>query len=83
MLATASLAMDDLLASTGVSYRALTMPSFMDNLLRQVELIKSRGVFFSPRAGSARASLSFLILVARCSSFRVFSCGSAEVYSAC
>src|ERR1700679_932433 len=47
-LVTASLAMDDLIASTGVSYRALTMPSFMDNILRQVEPIKSRGVFFSP-----------------------------------
>jgi uncharacterized protein YbjT (DUF2867 family) len=44
----ASLAMDDLIASTGVSYRALTMPSFMDNLLWQVEPIKSQGLFFSP-----------------------------------
>lgn len=43
---TASLAMDDLIASTGVSYRALTMPSFMDNILRQVASIKSQGVFF-------------------------------------
>jgi hypothetical protein len=42
---TASLAMDDLIAGTGVSYRALTMPSFMDNILRQVEAIKSRGMF--------------------------------------
>ena len=47
-LATASLAMDDLIASTGVSYRALTMPSFMDNLLRQAESIKNRGVFVTP-----------------------------------
>jgi hypothetical protein len=31
---TASLAMDDLIAGSGVAYRALTMPSFMDNLLR-------------------------------------------------
>jgi uncharacterized protein YbjT (DUF2867 family) len=45
---TASLAMDDLIASTGVSYRALTMPSFMDNILNQVEAIKSQGMFFSP-----------------------------------
>jgi uncharacterized protein YbjT (DUF2867 family) len=44
----ASLAMDDLIASTGVSYRALTMPSFMDNLLWQVEPIKNQGAFFSP-----------------------------------
>ncbi|MGB8406971.1 MAG: NAD(P)H-binding protein [Mycobacterium sp.] len=45
---TASLAMDDLIASTGVSYRALTMPSFMDNLLWQVDPIKNQGAFFSP-----------------------------------
>ncbi|TIO08092.1 NAD(P)H-binding protein [Mesorhizobium sp.] len=47
-MVSASLAMDDLIASTGVSYRALTMPSFMDNILRQVEPIKSQGMFFSP-----------------------------------
>jgi uncharacterized protein YbjT (DUF2867 family) len=47
-LVTASLAMEDLIASTGVSYRALTMPSFMDNLLNQVEAIKTKGMFFSP-----------------------------------
>ncbi|RUU31968.1 NAD(P)H-binding protein [Mesorhizobium sp. M6A.T.Ce.TU.016.01.1.1] len=44
----ASLKMDDLIASTGVGYRALTMPSFMDNILRQVKPIKSQGIFFSP-----------------------------------
>ena len=53
-LVTASLAMDDLIASTGVSYRALTMPSFMDNILRQVEPIKSRGLFFSPISGDRK-----------------------------
>ena len=50
----ASLAMDDLIASTGVSYRALTMPSFMDNILRQVEPIKSQGMFFSPISGDRK-----------------------------
>jgi uncharacterized protein YbjT (DUF2867 family) len=45
---TASLAMDDMIASTGVSYRALTMPSFMENLLRQTEAIKNQGMFVSP-----------------------------------
>jgi len=50
-LVTASLAMDDLIAGTGVSYRALTMPSFMDNILRQVDALKSRGVFVAPIAG--------------------------------
>jgi uncharacterized protein YbjT (DUF2867 family) len=47
-LVSASLAMDDLIASTGVSYRSLAMPSFMDNLLRQVEPIKTQGMFFLP-----------------------------------
>jgi uncharacterized protein YbjT (DUF2867 family) len=53
-LVTASLAMDDLITRTGVSYRALTMPSFMDNILRQVEPIKSRGIFFSPISGDRK-----------------------------
>jgi uncharacterized protein YbjT (DUF2867 family) len=43
---TATLAMDDMIVSTGVSYRALTMPSFMDNILRQVQSIKNQGMFF-------------------------------------
>jgi uncharacterized protein YbjT (DUF2867 family) len=42
---TASLAMDDLIASTGVSYRALTMPSFMDNTARQAAVIRDQGMF--------------------------------------
>lgn len=53
-LVTASLAMDDLIASSGVSYRALTMPSFMDNLLRQVAPIRNRGVFSTPISGDRR-----------------------------
>ncbi len=44
-LVTASLAMDDLIASTGVAYRALANPSFMDNALRQVAQIRDQGVF--------------------------------------
>jgi uncharacterized protein YbjT (DUF2867 family) len=51
---TASLAMDDLIASTGVSYRALTMPPFMDNLLRQVESIKNQGMFFDMVSGDLK-----------------------------
>jgi uncharacterized protein YbjT (DUF2867 family) len=53
-LVTASLAMDDLIASTGVGYRALTMPSFMDNLLRQVESIKHQGMFLLPISGDRK-----------------------------
>src|SRR5581483_1257194 len=37
-----------------VSYRALTMPSFMDNILRQVTSIKSQGVFFDMLPGDLR-----------------------------
>lgn len=53
--ASASLKMDDLIASTGVSYRALTMPSFMDNILWQVDPIKNQGMFFSPIDGDLKA----------------------------
>lgn len=53
-LVSASLAMDDLIASTGVSYRALAMPSFMDNILRQVEPIKGLGMFFDTTSGDRK-----------------------------
>jgi uncharacterized protein YbjT (DUF2867 family) len=51
---TASLAMDDLIAGTGVDYRALTMPSFMDNILRQAGAIKNQDMFFSPISGERK-----------------------------
>jgi uncharacterized protein YbjT (DUF2867 family) len=51
---TASLAMDDLIANTGVNYRALTLPPFMDNLLRQVHSIKNDGVFFDMLSGDLK-----------------------------
>jgi uncharacterized protein YbjT (DUF2867 family) len=51
---TGSLAMDDLITSTGVGYRALTMPSFMDNLLRFAEPISNDAVFFAPIAGGRK-----------------------------
>jgi uncharacterized protein YbjT (DUF2867 family) len=53
-LVTASLKMDDLIAGTGVHYRAVTNPSFMDNLLRQVELIKNHGMFSLPISGDLK-----------------------------
>jgi uncharacterized protein YbjT (DUF2867 family) len=53
-LVSASLMMDDLIASTGVSFRALTMPSFMDNVLRQIEPIGSKGMFFSTLSGDRK-----------------------------
>ncbi|TYC58280.1 NmrA family transcriptional regulator [Rhodobacterales bacterium] len=45
---TASLKMDDLLASTGVSYRALACPSLMENTLRQASLIRDHGAYYWP-----------------------------------
>ncbi len=51
---TASLAMDDLIAGTGVAYRALTNPSFMDNIASQGGAIKNQGMFFSPIDGDRK-----------------------------
>jgi uncharacterized protein YbjT (DUF2867 family) len=53
-LVTASLAMDDMIAATGVSYRALTMPSFMDNMLRHAGSIRDRGLLSLPLAGDRK-----------------------------
>ena len=54
-LVTATLLMDDQIAEAGVNYRALTMPSFMDNLLRQVASIKNDGVISAPISGDLKA----------------------------
>jgi uncharacterized protein YbjT (DUF2867 family) len=52
--ATATLAMDDLIGNSDVSYRALTMPSFMDNIARQSAPINKQGMFFSPIDGDRK-----------------------------
>ncbi|MGW6698757.1 NAD(P)H-binding protein [Nocardia sp. NPDC055049] len=44
-LVTASLAMDDLIAGSGVAYRALANPSFFENLLEDIDSIRDEGVF--------------------------------------
>ncbi|MFE9469595.1 NAD(P)H-binding protein [Streptomyces griseofuscus] len=44
-LVTASLAVDDLIAGTGVAYRALANPSFFENLLEECDSIREKGVF--------------------------------------
>jgi uncharacterized protein YbjT (DUF2867 family) len=51
---TGSLAMDDLIAASGVAYRALVNPSFMDNTVRQAASIRDQGMFFSPIAGDRK-----------------------------
>ncbi|WP_344118589.1 NAD(P)H-binding protein [Streptomyces blastmyceticus] len=52
---TASLAMDDLIASTSVAYRALANPTFFDNLLWQVASIRDDGVFTGTLATDRKA----------------------------
>lgn len=44
-LVTASLAMDDLIAETGVACRALANPSFFENVLEETDSIREKGVF--------------------------------------
>ena len=44
-LVTASLALDDLIAGSGVAYRALANPSFFENLLEESDSIREKGVF--------------------------------------
>ena len=51
---TGSLAVDDLIAASGVAYRALVNPSFMDNTARQAESIRNQGMFFSPIEGDRK-----------------------------
>ena len=53
-LVTASLAMDDLIASTGVAYRAMTMPAFMENMFMHAGSIMEQGVFCSPVAADLK-----------------------------
>jgi uncharacterized protein YbjT (DUF2867 family) len=51
---TASLAMRDLIAKTGVDYRSLALPSFMSNLLTQVGAIQSQSTFFDVVTGDRK-----------------------------
>lgn len=53
-LVTGSLAMDDLIAASGVAYRAMALPGFMDNLLREAGSIRNRGVFTGTQPGDWR-----------------------------
>lgn len=47
-LVTASIHMDDLLMASGAAFRGLAMPSFMENLLRQIGPIRDHGLIFGP-----------------------------------
>lgn len=56
-LVTASLAMDDLIAGSGVAYRALANPSFFENLLEEADAIREDGVFTDTVAADRPAPL--------------------------
>ncbi|WP_327705430.1 NAD(P)H-binding protein [Streptomyces decoyicus] len=56
-LVTASLAMDDLIADTGVAYRSLANPSFFENLLEEADSIREKGVFTDAADADRRAPL--------------------------
>lgn len=48
-------AMDDTIARTGVGYRALWCPGFMENMLRQLQPLRDQGLFFGPDRPDANA----------------------------
>ncbi|NUS16926.1 MAG: NAD(P)H-binding protein [Streptomyces sp.] len=48
-------AMDHLIESTGVHYRSLGMPGFMENMLRQLGPIRDQGAFYGTLPGDRRA----------------------------
>lgn len=48
-------AMDHLVESTGVHYRSLAMPGFMENMLRQVHPITAQGVFYGTLPADRKA----------------------------
>ncbi|MET0233699.1 MAG: NAD(P)H-binding protein [Kibdelosporangium sp.] len=54
-LVTVTLALDDLIASCGVAYRALANPSFFENLLEDADSIRENGVFTDTADGDRKA----------------------------
>lgn len=54
---TSTLKVDDAIAETGVSYRALTCATFMDNVLRQVSGIKERGILTGTAPGDLKMAM--------------------------
>lgn len=51
---TATLRMDDLIATTGVNYRALACASLMENVLRQVPTIRDQGALYGTLPGDQK-----------------------------
>lgn len=56
-LVTATLAVDDLIAGTGVAYRAVANPSFFENFLEDADSIRDEGVFIDVVDADRKAPL--------------------------
>ncbi|HEV2646926.1 MAG TPA: NmrA family NAD(P)-binding protein [Acidobacteriaceae bacterium] len=54
-LVTDSFAKDEAIEQTGVDFRALWCPGFMENMLRQVEALKHQGMFYMPSRPDVKA----------------------------
>ena len=54
-LVTASIRMDDMIMATGVAFRGLATPSFMDNVLQQAASIRDQGMMFGPMDANKKA----------------------------
>ena len=54
---TACLAKDEEIERTGVAYRALWCPGFMENMLLQVQALKNQGMFFLPASPDKKIPL--------------------------
>jgi uncharacterized protein YbjT (DUF2867 family) len=54
---TASFAKEAEIERTGVDFRALWFPGFMENMLRQVDALRHQGAFFSPSLADLRVPL--------------------------
>jgi uncharacterized protein YbjT (DUF2867 family) len=52
---TAAFAKDVEIESTGVDFRALWCPGFMENMLRQIHSLKQEGMFFFPNRAGVKA----------------------------
>ena len=54
---TACLAKDEEIEQTGVAYRALWCPGFMENMLMQLPALKHEGAFFLPASPDRKLPL--------------------------
>ena len=55
---TACLAKDEVIEQTGVDYRALWCPGFMENMLTQVHALRHQGMFFLPAGPDVKKPLA-------------------------